>query len=191
MRKIMLVMAAVLALGACSIPQTKIYTLSLFFEKEAVSSRSGLPLNVVVQSPRYLGQPYIACRTSPFQIEIAKYAKWDASPVEIVRESMKDSFSGIFREVRTGNVMGEGSYAIEVYLRRFERTDSGSDSSADITFDVSLFSPEGKGLFRRTVSKTAKLDDMSYVTLARALSFALTEAVTETKAEVVKIVTVN
>jgi uncharacterized lipoprotein YmbA len=166
---------------ACSMQETKIYSLSLPVEKKVYDNMSGVSVNIRVQSPRYLAQQFIACRTSPYQLDISKYSKWELSPVEMVKEAFSDQFysRGISKEVKTLNIIPAGYYAVDIKLRRFERTDSGNDSFGEVDFDVNVLSPEGKDIYRKTISRKVRLERRNNLNLAISLSAALSEAVDE------------
>ena len=188
MKRLLMIMITVLALSACTMPSTKIYSLSIPVEKDAASAKSGASVNILIHSPRYLSQSYIAYRVSPYQLEISRYSKWDSTPNEMVKEALKDSLSatGIFNEVRTSNFTVSGFYTVDVNLKRFERSDNGSDSFAELAFDVVLISPEGRELYRNSVSKRSKLDERGFLSLARVLSSVLPEGLAEVKAGMIK-----
>jgi uncharacterized lipoprotein YmbA len=129
-----------------------------------------------VQSPRYLAQPYIAHRISPYQLDISRYAKWDSAPVDMVREIFKDSLSVVCQDVRTSNFAPEGSLVLNINLKRFERVE---DSYAELAFDAELYSPEGKELYHIQKQKKVQLDTNDFAGVAKGLSSALNESVKE------------
>ncbi len=181
-----LVLAAVFA--ACSIPQTKIYSLALRNDGPAAKIETDASLDLVVRSPRYLSQPYIALRTSPYQLEIARYSKWEAPPAEMVRDSFRNALSatGLFREVKASNFVPPACYSLEIYLQKFERLDNGGDSFADLAFDLDLSSPEGKSLYRGSFKKKIRLAGRDFRALAEAMSGVLAEGIDEAKAGIAK-----
>jgi ABC-type uncharacterized transport system auxiliary subunit len=181
MRICFFLLLSIFLFTACSMQETKIYSLSLSVEKKLYDNTSGVPLNIRVQSPRYLAQQYIAHRTSPYQLDISKYSRWELSPVEIVRDAFSDAFysRGISKEIRTLNIVPAGYYAVEIKLRRFERIDSGNDSFGEVDFDVNVLSPEGKDIYRKTISRKVVLERKDNLNLAKSLSAALSEAVDE------------
>jgi hypothetical protein len=61
-----------------------------------------------------------------------------------------------------------------------------NDSFGELVFDVNLFSPDGRELYRSNMSKKVSLDDKSFLSLARGLSNALAEGMVEVKNSVVK-----
>ena len=187
MRKFRRPFIAVLLVGicaACAMPQTKIYSLVLKNEGPAAKPKTEASLDLVVRSPRYLSQPYIAYRTSPYQLEIARYSKWDSSPAEMVRESFRNALSAtaLFKEVKASNFVPPAFYSLEIDLKRFERSDDGSGSFADLSFDLGLFSPDGKTIYRSSFEKKVKLGDRGFASLAEALSSALAEGIEGAKA---------
>jgi uncharacterized lipoprotein YmbA len=189
MRKFRRAFIAFLLVGicaACAMPQTKIYSLALKNEGPAAKTKTEASLDLVVHSPRYLSQPYIAYRTSPYQLDIARYSKWDSPPAEMVRESFRNALSAaaLFKEVRASNFVPPAFYSLEIDLKRFERLDNGSGSFADLSFDLGLLSPDGKTLYRGSFEKKIKLGDRGFTSLAEALSRALAEGIDEAKAAI-------
>jgi len=177
-------------------PETKIYSLNMSdtssssyskSEKERLSDVTNVKADssivIRVFSPRYLSQAYIAYRGSPYQLEVSRYSKWESPPNLMVKEAFKDSLSstGLFKEVRATNAVSEGFYLLDINLKRFERSDNGNDSFADLVFDVNLVSPGGSEISRFTVSKKVKLTDRSFLSLARGLSSALSEGIGEVR----------
>jgi uncharacterized lipoprotein YmbA len=179
-----LVLCAVLA--ACSIPQTKIYSLALREDVPAPKTKTDASLDLVVRSPRYLSQPYIAFRASLYQLEIAKYSKWEAPPAEMVRDSFRSALSatGLFREVKASNFVPHGYYSLDIYLQRFGRLDNGGESFADLAFELDLSSPQGESLYRGSFKKKIKLPSRDFRSLAEVMSSALAEGIDEAKAEI-------
>jgi uncharacterized lipoprotein YmbA len=161
---------------SCSMPQTKIYSLSVPAGKKATDAKKQVLITLRVQAPRYLAQPYIAHRLSQYQLEISRYAKWDAPPSEMVKETFRDSLSATFQEVRTSNLPLDGSVMLTIYLKKFERVDV---KSGELLFDAVLSSSEGRELQRVTAQKNIQLDSADDLGLAKGLSAALSEAVWE------------
>jgi uncharacterized lipoprotein YmbA len=181
-------------------PETKIYSLNMpdtssssysKSEKERLSDvtnvKAGSSIMIRVSSPRYLSQAYMAYRSSPYQLEVSRYSKWESPPNLMLKEAFRDSLSsaGLFKEVRAANAVSEGFYLLDINLKRFERYDDGNDSFADLVFDVNLVSPDGMELYRSTVSKKVKLDERSFLSLARGLSGALTEGIGEVRKNII------
>jgi ABC-type uncharacterized transport system auxiliary subunit len=169
-------------------PETKIYNLDIPEEQGSIHSTADDFLVIRIDTPRYLAQPYIAYRSSPYQMEISRYSKWDASPKVMVSEGVRDSLSstGLFREVKILNIIPKGFYVLEMSLKRFERMDEGSKSFGELILDVSFFTPENKELYRGRISKKVKLEDQSFLSLAKGLSSALSEAIEEVQGNITK-----
>jgi len=198
MKRGLLVILTILFISACTMPETKIYSINIHDstilpppkadkgEEGGFSSVASIVIRV--HSQRYLTQPYIAYRNSPYQLEISRYSKWVSPPSDMVKDAFKDSFSssGIFKEVRVFNTVPEGFYLLEVNLKRFERSDTGKDSFGELLFDVNLFSPDGKEIYHSTISKSVKLDDKSFLSLAKGLSNALAEGIVEVENSTIK-----
>jgi len=198
MQRGLLIVLTIFFISSCTMPETKIYSIHMPDSpvlpppnadkgKEGVSS-SVASIVIRIHSQRYLDQPYIAYRNSPYQLEISRYSKWESSPSDMVKDAFKDSFlsTGLFKEVRVSNIVPEGFYLLEVNLKRFERSDAGNDSFGELVFDVNLFSPDGRELYRSIMSKKVGLDDKNFLSLARGLSDALAEGIAEVTNNVVK-----
>jgi uncharacterized lipoprotein YmbA len=188
-RGVFLGLVLCVVLAACSIPQTKIYSLALRDDIPAPKTKTNASLDLVVRSPRYLSQPYIALRTSPYQLEIAKYSKWEAPPAEMVRDSFRSALSatGLFRDVKASNFVPHACYSLDIHLQRFGRLDDGGDSFADLAFDLNLASPEGELLYQGSFRKKIKLSSRDFRSLAEAMSGALAEGIDEAKVEIARV----
>ncbi len=187
MRKVLIVSIVVFMLASCSMPETKIYSLYVPVNSVTPVKKSVASISIVLDSPRYLDQPYIAYRKSPYQFAVSKYSKWDTSPSESVTAALKERLysTGLFREVRASSVMPAGFYLLKVTLKKFEMYESGGSAFGELSFDTELFSPDGSELSRDTITKGIKLEDKSYLSLAKGLSSALSEGAEEIKAKVV------
>jgi len=184
MRKWLTLLLLFLYIGACTMPETKIYSLYLPMERERpIPSKGDASIVIVINSPRHLTQPYIVSKKSPYQFEISKYSKWETSPNEIILRVFKDTLSSDqrFKEVRVMNIVPNGFYSLKIDLKRFERFDTGNDSFGELALDVQLSSHDGKVLYQQNISKTIKLDDRSFLSLAKGLSRALAEGVEEVR----------
>ncbi|MCL5023508.1 MAG: ABC-type transport auxiliary lipoprotein family protein [Nitrospirae bacterium] len=181
MPKRMIVCLLAVFLASCAMPETRIYSLSVPDGNGAANPKSDAELTIFVNAPRYLMQPYIAFRNSPYQLTISRYAKWDAAPEQILKETFRDSFSssGAFRDVRVSHLVPGGSYSLRIDLKRFERLDNGDLSYGELAFDVDLISPDGKSVYEKAFSKKVKLEDRTFLSLAKGLSDALAEGVRE------------
>ncbi|MBI5100909.1 MAG: membrane integrity-associated transporter subunit PqiC [Nitrospirae bacterium] len=192
MRKILIVVLLASLLSSCTMPQTKIYSVSLADDMRKIPSGTGAVSNatvvVAVRFPRYLSQSYIAHRSSPFQLEISRYSRWDTPPSDTVREAFKSMLesSGLFREVRASGFEVEGSHFLEINLRRFEKYQAGENASGDLSFNVTLRSPQGRELYIKEYSKTVQLEDKSNLALAKGLSRALSEGLEEVRTGLIR-----
>ena len=182
MQKILAVLLLSIVLAACSMPETRIYSLKL-----TTGARSAAPVPngtaaVIVTSPRHLSQPYIVYRASPYQFAVAHYAKWNEPPDKMVRDAFKDSLSlTLFKEVTAADYAPEGAYALMIDLKRFERSDADDGSFADIAFEVIFQAPDGSPLCRNSFAKKTQLTDRSFINLAKGLSSALGEGTEEVR----------
>ncbi len=184
MRKWLTPLLLFLFVGACAMPETKVYSLYLPMERErTIAPKEDASLVIMIHSPRYLMQPYIVSRKSPYQFEVAKYSKWEASPNEMVLSVFKDVLSSDqrFKEVRVMNIVPQGSYALKIDLKRFERFDTGNDSFGELALDVQFLSHDGRGLYQHTLTKRIKMEDRSFLSLAKALSGAVAEGAEEVR----------
>ncbi|TAN43700.1 MAG: hypothetical protein EPN22_09765 [Nitrospirae bacterium] len=170
-----------LILTACSMPETKIYSIGYSGQTASNIPQDKPKAYITINAPRHLSQPYIVYRTSLYELTISKYSKWDAPPSETVRDIVKDSLlaSGGFGEVSGSLAAPAGAYHAKIDLKRFERSDSAEGSSAELLFDVSLISPEGKEVHNQRISKQVKLEDNAFRNLAKALNSAVLEAAKE------------
>ena len=87
--------------------------------------------------------------------------------------------TGLFKDVRALNIVPEGYYGVEINVKRFEKFDEGTTSFGDLALDIALVSPDGKELYRKSISKKVKLADQSFLSLAKGLSDALNETIRE------------
>ena len=173
-----------LFMGACAMPETRIYSLYLPMDKEkTIPPKGDASIAIMINSPRYLTQPYIVYRKSPYQLEISRYSKWEASPNEMLREVFKEALSSAqrFKEVRATDIVPDGFYSLKIDLNRFERSDTGNDSFGEVVLDVQFLSPDGKELYQNSISKRTKLEDRTFLSLAKGLSDAVAEGVEEVK----------
>lgn len=178
MRKIIIL--TFLLFAACSMPETKIYSLYMPAEKISTNKKTGASIVVLVDSPRYLLQPYIAHRTSPYQLSISRYSKWDATPSRSVRDAFKEALSstGMFKEVRAAHAAPAGYYSLKISLKKFELLDIEGGPFGELDFDASFLSPEGAELYNCSVSRRVKLEDKTFLSLAKGLSEALRDEIT-------------
>jgi len=179
---------SVVFLLSCTMSNTRIYNLSLPPLKEMPKAGAVASINVLLHAPRYLDQPYIAYRSSPYELAISNASRWDSSPADMVKGAMKDSlsFSGFFAAVTTSAVTPQGFYRCEVNLRKFERFDKVNDSFGELDLEITFLSPEGRILYSGLLSKEAKLDDRSFLSLAKFLSEALSQGLEEASAAIIK-----
>ena len=193
MRKVLIVAMAIFLLSACTMPETKIYSIyvtaspaSSVMKEETTGAN--ISLDVLVNSPRYLSQPYIAYRNSPYQLEVSKYSKWESSPNDMIKRVLKEGLSSgnIFKEVRASAIVPEGFYSLEIDLKRFERYDEGSNTYGELVLDARLLSPENEEISRIAISKRVKLQARSSLDLAKGLSEAVNNAVQEIRESLLK-----
>jgi len=184
MKKYLFLVMILIMMTSCSMPETKIYTLSLPPAETLNNKQAESSVTLIVHALRYLEQPYIAHRISQYQIEISRYSKWESSPADIVKTAFKDACSPLFKEIRTSGYAPEGFYIIDLTLRKFERTDIENGSFGELVFDIKMLSPEGKEIIKSTISKSIKLDERDNSGLTKALSLALSSAVEEVRSSI-------
>lgn len=184
MRKWLAPLLFLLFMGACTMPETKVYSLYLPMERERpIPPKGDASIVIMINSPRHLTQPYIVSKKSPYQLEISKYSKWETSPNEIILGVFKDTLSSDqrFKEVRVMNIVPDGFYSLKIDLKRFERFDTGNDSFGELALDVQLLSHDGKVRYQQTISKRIKLEDRSFLSLAKGLSHVLAEGMEQVR----------
>jgi len=194
MRRWLKIFLPIFFIGACASPETRIYSLYVPMERGThIHLKAEASLAIWIHSPRYLTQPYIVYRKSPYQLEISRYSKWDASPDEKLRELFKEALSSaqLFKEVRVVHAIPQDFYSLKINLKKFERSDEGNDSFGEILFDVSFISPGGKELYQDAISRKLKLDDRTFLSLAKGLSFALKGGVEEVKNHIDRVLKAN
>jgi len=188
MKRILLFILSVSLISACSMPETKIYSIYISapsaprdIREVGADETNTRSVVILINSPRYLSQPYIAYRNSPYQLEISRYSKWESPPGDIVKEAFKNYLlsSGVFKEVRASGVVPGGFYSVEINLKKFERYDQENDSYGELNYDIKVYSPESNELYRATVLKKVKLDNKTFLSLAQVLSSALSESIKE------------
>jgi uncharacterized lipoprotein YmbA len=179
-RPLALLIVAVVLVG-CTMPKTMIYSITTPPESALAGTESRVSVALRVDSARYLSQPYIASRTSPYELELSRYAKWDAPPREIVTEALRSSLvsTRLFGEVRVTSLVAAEFYSLRVDLKRFEALSEGGASFAEVLLQAELSSPQGRELFRRTIAKRVKLEGAGFSNLAKGLSSALGEGLEE------------
>lgn len=184
MKKWLWILLPIFFIGACAMPETRIYSLYVTIDRgKTIHTKVDASIAMMINSPRHLTQPYIVYRKSPYQLEISRYSRWDESPEKRLCEVFKEAVSsiGIFKEIRVTNSLPGGYYSLMINLKKFERSDSGNDSFSELVFDVNFISPDDKKLFQSTISKKSKLDDRTFLSLTKGLSNGLTEGVEEVK----------
>jgi ABC-type uncharacterized transport system auxiliary subunit len=162
-----------------TVPETRIYSIHTSGREIHSQSQYDRVLIIQASAADYLKQPFIAKRTSPYEMILDKNAKWEAAPLRIVSDELATAMadSGLFSEVRETGVSADKAYVLSVYLRNFEYLhDNGSDM-AILNLDISLLSPEGHLLFRDNIETKRSVESHDYGSLARVLSSALGEAV--------------
>lgn len=166
-------------LACATVPRTSIYTIDIQYEEKAMKASAQEPaLAVRVRSPRYLQQPYIAERTSPYKLDLSPYSRWDRPPDRLLADALRETFfrTGRFREVEIYNSPPEDYYTVDATLRNFELSGEEDSAYALLSLDVTLSSPGGGELYSGSFSKKSKLGERSFRDLAEELSLALDEA---------------
>lgn len=154
--------------SACSMPDTKIYTIQLIDRnvKDVTKYDGKLKpiINICVESPGHLAQPYIITRYSDYQIGVSRYSKWEVPPRDIVGRGIKEVLGSLnlFKEVNIGNINTEGAYLLDINLKRFELLSSGTDHFGEILLDLDLNTPDGNRLYFDRIHKRIKLENNNF-----------------------------
>lgn len=173
-------------LSACSMsmPETRIYTLYMPAEEKAAPAvPSDKSITIQMSSEPYLKQSYIAKRSSPYEMEILKYSKWESSPDKIVKNKIREvlSSSGLFKEVKISGAAFSDLYLLKINLKNFEMINEDKGSFALLEFSLELLSADGNKFYEGTISKKTALISPDLTSLAKALSNALEEGAEETR----------
>jgi len=183
-----LILLAVFSLAACStsMPATKIYTLYIPAEQQTNIQKGDASVVITVDAERYLQQPYIAYRNSPYELEISKYSKWGSAPGKIIGRELQAALSstGLFKDIKLSRVRSKGDYLIKINLINFERSGDKSAPAGILVFDIDFISPDGKEIYSSTVSKKEKLGSNSFSSLAEGLSRSLEQGLAEVKEDI-------
>ncbi|MBF0457679.1 MAG: membrane integrity-associated transporter subunit PqiC [Nitrospirae bacterium] len=193
---LMILLAAVMiaAVFSCAtMPDSKIYSLDIHYDMtNRVELSPDIPIIIVVDSPRYLSQAFLAVRSSPYTLTIMKYSKWQSPPSTMVAEELKKALYsiGFFRDIRISSVARQNFYSLKTNLTRFEQSDEGTALYGILSLDADLLSPEGENLCHNTYSKKIKLNGSGdYSALAEGLSAALKEVMDEIRTSTAKAIT--
>jgi uncharacterized lipoprotein YmbA len=180
-----IVLAAILLWG-CGMPATKMYTLQLPDTAELSDEANDATLALIVHAPKYLSQPYIAYRNSPYELRIAKYSKWESPPNRMIGDIFRERIlsSGIFHEVKILRTSRPGVYRLDLNIRKFERLDEGRKSFGLFVIHANLTDAEGNLLFRKKISKKEELTDSRFETLAKEMSILVRQAYEEISTEI-------
>ncbi len=171
--------------AACSMPETKIYSLNMG-DSASPSQPVIVPvsLSVSVESPRYLDQPYIASRTSPYQLDISRYARWESSPADMTRDAFRDGFGPFVSTVRLSRIRLSGHHTLQVTLRRFELFRSPEGARGHLAMDIKALSPDGEELYQRSIEELIPIPaGDAYISLAKELSDMLAASVARTRSD--------
>lgn len=180
-----IVLSAVLLWG-CGMPATKMYTLQMPDTGELSIKARNDTLALIVHAPKYLSQPYIAYRNSPYELRIAKYSKWESPPDRMIGDIFREYIlsSGIFHEVKILRSARPGVYRLDLIIRQFERLDEGSKSYGLFVMHANLTDAEGNLLFRKKISKKEEFTDSRFETLAKGMSILVSKACEEIGTEI-------
>ncbi|MBF0319336.1 MAG: membrane integrity-associated transporter subunit PqiC [Nitrospirae bacterium] len=175
-------------LSCATMPDTKIYSLDIYFEITRTELKPDIPIVIVVDSPKYLTQPFMAVRTSPYSLTIMKYSKWQSPPSMMVAEELRKALYsvGFFKDIRISAIAKSNFYSLKTNLTRFEQYDEGAASYGILALDADLLSPEGENIYHNAYSKKVRLDGSDYTALAAGLSAALKEVMDEIRTSTAK-----
>lgn len=169
---------------SCSMTMKETRTYSIYVPSENTAVSQGTPLKSIalqIHSEDYLNQPYIVERTSPFELDISRYSKWESSPYRIVRREFVRSLSstGRFKVVKATSSTPKDFYILSIELRQFELLKKEGRSFSSLAMDVALRSPDGAELYNSMILKEKVLIENDSRALAEGLSALLTEALEE------------
>jgi ABC-type uncharacterized transport system auxiliary subunit len=172
---------------SCTTLETKIYSLHIGDKPERLRTGEGQHIAFLsVKAPRHLEQPYIIFRSSPYELVPSQYAKWDASPAEMVQNMTSDFLikSGIFKEVRSArHRKSDSGYIILINLKDFSRLDEPSASYGVVALDITTKDDSGRVLYSKEFVKKERLKDRTYTSLAMGLSVAVGSILRDMAAE--------
>ena len=183
MRRIALSLVLLACAAACSMPETRIYSLNADAGPKAAAKQAPVAVSVRVQSPRYLAQPYIVERVSPNQLAVSRYGRWEGTPEEMVKGVLRDALRPRVREVTVNRAVVD-AFALNVEVKRFEKSIEGKASSALLILDYSLVGPDQSERFRSTCSRKIALQGADNQEFARAMGEAVASAAEEIAATV-------
>lgn len=161
--------------GCVTVPETKVYNIR--FSNDIIKKSSDPNLGPItlfpVQAEKYLKQPFMVYRKSPYQIVISKFNRWDSAPRDILTKKINEALysCNLFSNVYISNFQEEGSLGLRVNLRKFERYDNPDGStSAELEYDARLLDPAGKEIYQRIFSLKKAVSDSNPSHLAEAMS---------------------
>ncbi|MFQ3574152.1 MAG: ABC-type transport auxiliary lipoprotein family protein [Thermodesulfovibrionales bacterium] len=177
MHKIALLLLLVM-LMSCNTMQTRIYSINVSQypqESKAVKIDEGVFLQV--KSNRHFKQTYIIYRSSIYEMMQSTYARWDNTPDDILREQITEALTrkGFFKDVKTlrSTVTG-GFFRLDVDIRDFSRFDDSNTSYAVLGIKTTLKDPKGKTIYAKEEEFKQRLDDRTYLSLAKGMSIVMT-----------------
>ena len=99
----------------------------------------------------------------------------------MVREAFSDAFysRGISKEVKTLNFVPAGYYSVDINSEGLRGLIQAMIRSGKWILMSMFLSPEGKEIYRKTISRKIGLERKDNLNLAKSLSSALSEAVDE------------
>ncbi|WP_420266181.1 ABC-type transport auxiliary lipoprotein family protein [Candidatus Magnetominusculus dajiuhuensis] len=180
----------IMVVSCGSMPNTKIYSLDIHYDVTRNELKPDIPIVIVIDSPRYLSQPFVAVRSNPYTLTILKYSKWQSPPVTMVAEELKKALYsiGFFKDIRISIITSrQSSYSLKANLTRFEQFDEGGTAYGILSLDTDLLSPDGENLYHNAYAKRIALAGSDeYTALAEGLSAALKEVMDEIRAATAK-----
>jgi ABC-type uncharacterized transport system auxiliary subunit len=165
-----------------TMPETRTYSIVIAHDKaESLAEESAQSIAIHIDSDDYLKQPYIVLRTSPFELDISHYSRWESSPYKIVRREFVRALSstGRFNAVKSTSSTPKDFYLLAIELRQFELLKKEGKSFSTLEMDVVLRSPKGAELFNKRISKERALVENDSRALAEGLSDLLSEVLEE------------
>ncbi|QWR77465.1 ABC-type transport auxiliary lipoprotein family protein [Candidatus Magnetomonas plexicatena] len=182
MNRLFVAAALLVMVFSCSVEQNKIYSLNISsFENVSTTGVTDVSLGILVTAPKYLSQPYLSHRSTPYELTTELYSKWEAPPVKMISENFRNALYDLtfFKDVRILTVQRRDYYCLKINLRRFERFNYNTPLQGVVEFDYDLFTPDDKNILHGVFSQKSPLSDKSFTALAESLSIALKDALTQ------------
>ncbi len=188
MKHLFLSIFLIIVTTSCSAPSARIYSIYIPHEEIRYEKNNDLTLAVDVSGPKYLTQPFIAVRSSKYELTLLNYSKWESSPVKMTASEIKANplLNATFGDVDIKRVLPADAYKLKVELKRFERIEERENVFGFIEFNAELISPEGRKIYSERLSRQKSIAGNDIKDLAMALSEQLNELIESTARSIAK-----